>query len=200
MGLLKDAIGAATGSGQVNNGFNGPRLSLGGRKTQRNDSLINSAYSPNRLSSPSRRTLGCHDDDSLDNVSHSQNRRWQSKPDRLSNRQAEYNWTDHSDDVYDVAVNRDQRGSDHQGRSYGDDTFSRNAQKAYTRRFRPLVLPQIAFGNGQPFLRGYSDELKDYGITEGDFFHVLDGINTAIIPNPEVQIFQKGASIAGWFV
>jgi hypothetical protein len=66
--------------------------------------------------------------------------------------------------------------------------------------FRPLVLPQIAFGDGAPFLRGYSDELAPFGIREREFFEVIDAINIAIVPSPENQIFQKGANIAGWFV
>jgi hypothetical protein len=66
--------------------------------------------------------------------------------------------------------------------------------------FRPLVLPQIAYGDGQPFLRGYSDKLAHYGIYEMDFIALVDAVNVAILPNPENQIFQKGANIAGWFV
>lgn len=72
--------------------------------------------------------------------------------------------------------------------------FSRNGA------FRPFALPQIAYGDGQPFLRGYSNELVPYGIPPEEFIRVLDAINVAIIPNPENQIFQKGANIAGWFV
>lgn len=34
--------------------------------------------------------------------------------------------------------------------------------------FRPLALPQITYGDGQPFLRGYSDELGRFGISEGE--------------------------------
>lgn len=66
--------------------------------------------------------------------------------------------------------------------------------------FRPLALPQISFGDGQPFLRGYSNELQQYNISFDDFMRTLDAINVAIIPNPEHQIFQKGANIAGFFV
>ena len=69
-----------------------------------------------------------------------------------------------------------------------------------TKAYRPLILPQIAYGEGQPFLRGYSTELEQYGISNDKFLEILDAINVAIIPNPEVQIFQKGANIAGWFM
>lgn len=67
-------------------------------------------------------------------------------------------------------------------------------------RCRPFIVPQIAYGSGQPFLRGYSNELSMYGISRRDFLEVLDAVNVANTPNPESQIFQKGASIAGWFV
>lgn len=66
--------------------------------------------------------------------------------------------------------------------------------------FRPLALPQIDYQDGSPFLRGYSDELRYYGVTERVYFEALDAINVARIPNPENQIFQKGAGIAGFFV
>ncbi|KAL9560984.1 hypothetical protein ACKAV7_014828 [Fusarium commune] len=66
--------------------------------------------------------------------------------------------------------------------------------------FRPLILPQIAFGAGEPFLRGYSSEISIYGISRDQFLRVVDEINVARTPNPEAQLFQKGANIAGWFV
>ncbi|KAM0080620.1 hypothetical protein ACKRZS_007209 [Fusarium odoratissimum] len=66
--------------------------------------------------------------------------------------------------------------------------------------FRPLILPQIAFGAGEPFLRGYSSEISKYGISRDQFLRVVDEINVARTPNPEAQLFQKGANIAGWFV
>jgi hypothetical protein len=63
-----------------------------------------------------------------------------------------------------------------------------------------LALPQIGYGDGEPFLRGYSSDLGRYGVSEGAFIGLVDAINVAIIPNPENQIFQKGANIAGWFL
>ncbi|KAF5589726.1 hypothetical protein FPCIR_6704 [Fusarium pseudocircinatum] len=66
--------------------------------------------------------------------------------------------------------------------------------------FRPLILPQIAFGEGEPFLRGYSSEMNRYGISRDQFLRVVDEINVARTPNPEAKLFQMGAGIAGWFV
>ena len=69
-----------------------------------------------------------------------------------------------------------------------------------SRRFRVIAIPQVAYGDGQPYLRAYSDDLQPYGISEQDFIDIVDALNIASIPNPEVQIFQKGARIAGFFV
>ncbi|KAF5612402.1 uncharacterized protein FSUBG_1479 [Fusarium subglutinans] len=66
--------------------------------------------------------------------------------------------------------------------------------------FRPLILPQTAFGAGEPFLRGYSSEISKHGISRDQFLRVVDEINVTRTPNPEVQLFQMGAGIAGWFV
>lgn len=71
---------------------------------------------------------------------------------------------------------------------------------AQPQSFRPLVLPQIQVGDGAPFIRAYSSELNRHGITLHQFITVLDEINMARIPNPEAQLFQKGASIAGNFM
>jgi hypothetical protein len=54
--------------------------------------------------------------------------------------------------------------------------------------------------DGAPFPRGYSDELRHHSIFEHVVLELLDGFNVARIPNPEGQITQKGANIAGWCV
>ncbi|KAK4502871.1 hypothetical protein PRZ48_006297 [Zasmidium cellare] len=69
-----------------------------------------------------------------------------------------------------------------------------------TQGFRPFAVPQVTGGDGQPFLRAYSEELRQYGIEERQFIQVVDSINKAIIPNPENVIFQKAANSAGFFV
>lgn len=75
-----------------------------------------------------------------------------------------------------------------------------NGQSLQVDGFRPLILPQIAYGDGQPFLRGYSAELCRYNISLESFVQVVDRINVAILPSPENQLFQKGANIAGFFL
>lgn len=66
--------------------------------------------------------------------------------------------------------------------------------------FRPLILPQMGYSKGSPFLRGYSRDLQDYGISNMEFQQIVDAINIAIEPNPEAQLFQKVANVAGWFM
>ena len=60
---------------------------------------------------------------------------------------------------------------------------------------RPLVLPQITYGDGQHFLRAYSDNVAQYGIYKADSIALIDAAN--VLPNPENQIFQKSANTAG---
>lgn len=88
----------------------------------------------------------------------------------------------------------DQEYARHEGQPYLSPTHWKDV------RFRPLALPQIAYGEGKPFLRGYSNELMQYGISKEAFVQVVDKINQAIVPNPEVQIFQKAAQITDYFV
>ena len=92
------------------------------------------------------------------------------------------------------------KGSLIDGRSYNDLGNTRDMEHSRNGGFRPLALPQMAYGDGQPFLRGYSNEFVKYGISPEEFIQVLDAINVAVIPSPENQIFQKGANIAGWFL
>ena len=92
------------------------------------------------------------------------------------------------------------QGQSYDGRSQNDLGNTRDMGYSRNGGFRPLALPQIAYGDGQPFVRGYSNELIQYGISPEQFIQVLDAINVAIIPSPENQIFQKGANIAGWFL
>ncbi|KAJ6115579.1 hypothetical protein N7523_005996 [Penicillium sp. IBT 18751x] len=229
MGLLRDTIGSALGANQVNNGLSGPKLPFGNKNNIRDSArLSSSAYrqspspgqgyssylkyedekdassdiTPGRTRSP----LGPMRSTVLDGRSFrrdssvmgyqtsvvgpplDQRQQWDNE-DR----------TQHSDlpSYYESpALDRRDR---YQGQSDGisrvqDVRSTRNAS------FRPLALPQIAYGDEQPFLRGYAGELGQYGISEQEFIGLLDAINVAIIPNPENQIFQKGANIAGWFL
>ncbi|KAK4500303.1 hypothetical protein PRZ48_008492 [Zasmidium cellare] len=111
------------------------------------------------------------------------------------------------DDGYDRGPSPRSQRDDymHRGDPYAqsyDDQYCSTPQPPRRQQggFRPLALPQITYGDGKPFLRGYSDELERYGISEAEFIPLLDKLNKAIIPNPENQIFQKAANIAGYFV
>ncbi|KAK4496406.1 hypothetical protein PRZ48_012386 [Zasmidium cellare] len=62
------------------------------------------------------------------------------------------------------------------------------------------TLPQITSGDGQPFLRAYSNDLSYYGMTARQFVEVIDTINKAIVPNQAKKVFQSAATVAGFFV
>jgi hypothetical protein len=64
----------------------------------------------------------------------------------------------------------------------------------------PIALPQISHGDGVPFVRGYTEQLEDLGISQTTFLTFVDTLNATIIPNPEAQVVNKVAGLAGWFV
>lgn len=222
MGILRDTIRSAIGADQVNNGFGGPNLPFmdrnrssnsGSRRDRRNSVHRNGQQYPAssrprpqsyehgyaghdylRDRSGRRQSAVYYDDDgTILNRNHSQSRGYV-----MPIRQG---------DSYQAPLFHQ---SDRlHGGQWNDDMLmpafpTRDVQLRNLSReqdfFRPLVLPQIAYGEGQPFLRGYSEDLAHYGIYEMDFIDLVDAVNVAILPNPENQIFQKGASIAGWFV
>lgn len=181
MGLIKDSIGSALGANRINNGLNGP---------------FTKKPRPGMADTSSMSTGGQHP---------------QPPP---YNETPPYN-PDPSFDIYPSdfpAQHFDQSNTVFPQPNYEYDHL--NASNQYFRspspftsapapapaHFRPLALPQIANGDGQPFLRGYSEELARFGVHRNEFIELLDAINVAIIPNPEHQIFQKGANIAGWFM
>ena len=65
---------------------------------------------------------------------------------------------------------------------------------------RPVILPQLNFGDGVPFVRGYSDELLTLGVSERSFIEFIDALNVTEVPNPEMAIANKAMGLAGWFV
>jgi hypothetical protein len=68
-------------------------------------------------------------------------------------------------------------------------------KKATTRRKE-----MVGTGSLFPFVRAYSDQLEDAGILQRVFIEFLDNLNATVIPNPEAQIANKAAGLAGWFV
>jgi hypothetical protein len=239
MGLIRDALGSALGSNQVNNGFSGgPRLPSMYKDNGRDTG--NSSQSSWRQSPSTGQGYGVYADDrdpySPDEMqgrtgkspgprgisydygvqssrqdypamSTYPDRGYQSMdwppPDQMQQSYKGYRNQYSQSGRYESSTS-DQRGWD-QGQSYDVRSYSnlgntRDMGNWRNGGFRPLALPQIAYGDGQPFLRGYSNELVQYGISTEEFIRVLDVINVAIIPSPENQIFQKGANIAGWFL
>lgn len=212
MGLLKDAIGSALGANKPNNGLGGPTTSWNKRtstnaydglayRRQRNDD--NQSYNGQRpYDQDYYDGLACRQQRNENNQSYTGQRPYdQDYYDRAYDG-SNYNTRSYQDQPYDDMNWNYQNPPPYdqciaQSRSAGSSTRQRPASNTH---FQPLGLPQIAFGDGQPFLRGYNSQLAQYGIFEKDFLRLVDAINVAIVPNPENQIFQKGASIAGWFV
>ncbi|UKZ73746.1 hypothetical protein TrVFT333_001396 [Trichoderma virens FT-333] len=225
MGLIRDAIGSALGANQLNNGLSSrPRLAFGsdssrnGRRLSVSSKDQSSSYSQGYPDYANRRENRRRSSDGNENDVYKNGSRYGAE--QYSDRQYRSSIVrypsdrmQHTRDGYASQLPQSPPGYETypgDGRGYqwqpydgepstdayytDDRGFSRAAN------FRPLALPQIAYGDGQPFLRGYSQELRRYNITMEDFIQVVDSINIAIIPNPENQIFQKGANIAGWFV
>ncbi|KAF2164553.1 hypothetical protein M409DRAFT_24953 [Zasmidium cellare ATCC 36951] len=237
MGLIKDLVGSAMGSGQVNNGFNQPLVPSFSRGQSRNSSSSRPlsprpdyrSYSNGKSDRGYLAPEPCYDDFDPPR-SRGSSYQQQSYDDRRHD--AEYdnvnsspsNWTD-PPPPYGTQLNvpnsydqfpypsrysdssrqmYDQRPSqayyqDRERPNYNSSPLQQSRSRQ-NQGFRPFAVPQVAGGDGQPFLRAYSDELRQYGIEEGQFIQVVDAINKAIIPNPENMIFQKAANIAGWFV
>lgn len=224
MGILRDAISSAMGPSQVQNGFNGPQIPFRKKNstaTRYNDDSYSDNDMGNRYPRFSTRNQSWRQQYSRP----SSEDRYEQRTSYYDNRPASsYNMRPTSEDRYRQRTsyygsrptsrydNQDElpRYEEYDMESYQSngrrdflyDTVSQERDSAYSRRndFLPVILPQIEYGDGAPFLRGYSNELRRRGISSRQFFEVLDAINIAIIPNPENQIFQKGASIAGWFV
>ncbi|KAJ5633242.1 hypothetical protein N7490_009581 [Penicillium lividum] len=200
MGLIRDTIGAALGSDQVNNGFNGPKLPF-----------VNKSSRDIRRQTPSPSPR----QEYISNANYQDQRALYSQDDMQSRMSRQQRYSDYQDrapalpprsqpppyaqgprDMYQQSYD----GQIYDGQSFYEQSPVRDMGYPGDVNFRPIALPQIAYGDGQPFLRGYTNELGQYGIYEADFLRLVDAINVAIIPNPENQIFQKGANIAGWFI
>jgi hypothetical protein len=224
MGLLRDAIGSALGANQLNNGLSDrPRLPF----TNNNNvgETRRPLPPPWKQSSSSNQRY-----DDYGNRGERQRRSPDGNDfanQRLEQNDTLYRTEQYSDRQYQSSINgyapenmqymRDAYDGRRAQPPPGYETYVGNERGSYQQPltnlnyaqdrgfsipggFRPLALPQIAYGDGQPFLRGYSQELSRYSISIEDFIQVLDTINVAIIPSPENQIFQKGANIAGWFL
>ena len=234
MGLLRDAIGQAVGAGQVQNGFNGPKLPFGNKGHGKVRDGHEVSQPRDRLQRPTPgipRWRSSEDDDDhryyretrlcgreVDLLSRDESRSDHANPHPptgptpLGGTSERYTGSYYPHSPPPCRPSTSDIWSDVYGtQPYGacqllqQNELSRlqclsSLQSQHADSFRPLALPQISYGDGQPFLRGYSDELRQYGISKSEFIGILDAVNVAIIPNPEVQIGQKAARIAGFFV
>ncbi|KAK4703607.1 hypothetical protein P7C70_g2610, partial [Phenoliferia sp. Uapishka_3] len=64
---------------------------------------------------------------------------------------------------------------------------------------RPFVLPQ-GTGSGTPIVRGFGNELAAAGVSSREMIEFIDALNLTTIPNPEMQLANTAAGLAGWFV
>jgi hypothetical protein len=219
MGLIRDALGSAMGSNQVNNGFGGgSKMSLKPQETR--ESSRNYGMQSARQEHPAMYLDSRYQ--STDRVPPDQTQQryddycdqYPQPPQYESSMSSRQSWNQgqfyDGQSYNDLGNTRDMgysnnrqswnQGQSYDGRSYNNLGNTRDIGHSNNSVFRPLALPQIAYGDGQPFVRGYSNDLSQYGISPEAFIQVLDAINVASIPSPENQIFQKGANIAGWFL
>ncbi|KAJ5986051.1 hypothetical protein N7451_010416 [Penicillium sp. IBT 35674x] len=197
MGLIRDLIGAGLGSDQVNNGFNGPKLPFANKinRTSLSPSSRQQLISDARYQD--ERRLYSSDDMQRDMV---RQQRYIDDQARAPVLPPRYEPPAYERDPREWCQGQPYDGQPYDGQQYDEHRAVTDMRCPRDANFRPIALPQISYGDGQPFLRGYADELGRYGISEGEFIRLVDAINVAIIPNPENQIFQKGANIAGWFM
>lgn len=201
MGLIKDALSSAMGADQVKNGFNGPHLSKFSAGKRFQDSGYARPTSPSYRNSPPPQQpyyqTPADRGSYFDADKEAPPAYYRDAPSSYRDAPSSYRDAPAS---YSNATPSNMEWQGYQHETYGGRRSPRYQDRTRDSRFRPLALPQVTYGDGQPFLRGYSDELMLRGISEQTLLAILDDINVAIIPNPEVQIFQKGASIAGWFM
>ena len=63
---------------------------------------------------------------------------------------------------------------------------------------RPICLPQMEMGFDMPFARAYPPALADFGISKEGFLEFLDGLNTAMIASPPLQVVDYAGLIVGF--
>ncbi|GLI81851.1 hypothetical protein PoHVEF18_010243 [Penicillium ochrochloron] len=203
MGLLRDAIGSALGAGQINNGLSGPKLPFAQRRNRETRWLSSSDTQQSPY--PDQRYGSYTNENNGRNCTVTMYPGPEARQPYEQMQQRDINARHQFFDEPPCYENfASQRGYDNQ-RQFNDSqprdiTQVSDFEIPGGPSFRPLALPQIGYGDEQPFLRAYSSNLSQYGISELDFIKLIDAINVAIIPNPENQIFQKGANIAGWFL
>jgi hypothetical protein len=62
---------------------------------------------------------------------------------------------------------------------------------------RPLAVPQVIHGRGNPFSRIWAPELQNHGITEREFLEFIDNLNVVATANPPLQILGLVGGVLG---
>lgn len=218
MGILRDVIGSALQGNDVNNGLSGTKFSFTNNNSntnysssswqnrplpfrQQDASPMNSDYD-GRSQQDWRQTQSTRPPTSFDTLHGTTNEHHRLSYQGYYDSPPPYDPRDPTLSTGYTQSENDRRQSYGLSQAHAYNSFSpaRDSRPSSNGAFRPLALPQINYGDGQPFLRGYSSELAQYGVFEREFIEIIDAINVAIVPNPENRIFQKGANIAGWFL
>lgn len=72
-------------------------------------------------------------------------------------------------------------------------TVSRRGKIAH-----PVCLPQMAVGFDMPFARAYAPGLAGLGISQDVFIDFIDGLNTAMIASPPLQVVDLAGFVIGF--
>jgi hypothetical protein len=212
MGLLRDAVGSALGANQPNNGLGGPKLPWKNSSSYRRDD--GPTYQDERWRSYNNQRPRPYDDYAYDEYRYAQDNSDEYPNDKYSRKEYPNDPPSYAMAVGDPStaqypregstIDRPPAQQQYTGTPPINGRFRETQHSAididHDNRFRPLALPQIGHGDGQPFVRGYNGQLAWYGISDQEFIRVVDAVNVAIIPNPENQIFQKAANIGGFFM
>ncbi len=63
---------------------------------------------------------------------------------------------------------------------------------------QPVCLPQMERGFDMPFARGYAPALAEVGISQEVFLDFIDGLNTALIASPPLQVVDFVGLVIGF--
>lgn len=62
----------------------------------------------------------------------------------------------------------------------------------------PVCIPQMEVGFDMPFARAYAPGLAELGISQEVFLDFIDGLNTAMIASPPLQVVDFAGLIIGF--
>ncbi|KAI9846930.1 MAG: hypothetical protein M1838_001093 [Thelocarpon superellum] len=63
---------------------------------------------------------------------------------------------------------------------------------------RPIAIPQVTGGIGQPYIRAWAPELESHGISEKEFVEFVDNLNVVTTSNPPLQVLDLVGGVIGF--